>query len=229
MSRVIVAFFGCCLLLSPVLAAKKDDAYLVDKRQFKKTYKVIALSPVDADAALKMPDSAKAIIEQEITARLQKRGYTVIPSTVLGAIRQRMEELVGGTVNEDGDVNIEKLKAVREHALRELWLRESFDAVATMRVVPYTVPMESDSVEWDGTKARLKYEGRTKRYSAKISVSSVSLAIYDSTRKPVFLFYGGLEPLMWRNGEQLEPLDASEYFKDEELIRDAAKIAVSPI
>lgn len=230
MKRLVIALLAVVLLVSPGFAAKKDDAYLAeDKRDFRKTYKVIALAPVDAEALLEMPDSAAAIIEQEITARLQKRGYTVIPSSVLGGIRREMEAQVGGTTTADGEVDLAKLQAVREHSLRELWFRESFDALATMRVGIYRVPMESDRVEWDGTKAKIRYEGRGQKYSANISVSSVSLAMYDSTNKPIYLFFGGLEPLMYRNDEQLEPLDASEYFKDEELIREAAQIAVDPI
>lgn len=230
MNRGFVAFIGFCILVSPVLAAKKDDAFLTEKeRDFRKTYKVIALTPVDADPVLEMPESAKAIIEQEVTARLQKRGYTVIPSSVLGNIRKQMEEQVGGTTTESGQVDTAKVQAVREHSLRELWFRESFDALATMRVRVFRVPMESDRVEWDGTKAKIRYEGRSEKYAANVSVSSVSLAMYDSTDKPIYLYYGGLEPLMYRNGEQLEPLDTSEFFKDEELIREAAQIAVSPI
>lgn len=230
MKRALVAIVGLTFLLSPALAAKKDDAYLdSSKRDFKKNYKVIALAPVDADAVLKIPDSAKVVIEQEITARLQKRGYTVIPSSVLGSIRNRMEEQVGGTTAENGELDLARLQAVREHSLRELWFRETFDALAMIRVAVYRVPMENDRVEWDGTKARLRYEGRSKKYSANIPVSSVSLTMYDSTYKPIYLFHGGLEPLMYRNGDQLEPLEASEFFKDEELIREAAEGAASPL
>jgi len=229
MKRSLVAIVGLCLLASPILAAKKDEAYLISEREFKRNYKTIVLAPVDADALLEMPDSAKAMIEQEITARLQKRGYTVIPSSVLENIRKTMEEQVGGTVNDGGQVDNAKMRAVRNHALRELWFRETFDAVATMRVSITKVPMESDRVQWDGAKAKLRYEGRSKKYSASISVSSVSLAMYDSTGKPIYLFYGGLEPLMYRDAEQLEPLSADEFFKDDERVRKAAQIAVSPI
>ncbi|RZV36081.1 MAG: hypothetical protein EX272_09390 [Chromatiales bacterium] len=220
----------CLAVSGSAAAASKDDAYLVNKRDFKKTYKVVALAPVDADPYLEMPDSVAAMLEQEVTARLQKRGYTVIPSSVLAGIRKTMEGQVGGLQHpETGEVDLAKQQAVREHAFRELWFQQQFDALATIRVTVHAVPMESDRVEWDGTKQKLTYEGRGKKYSAKVAVSSVSVAIFDSANKPLYLYYGGLEPLMYRKQEQLEPLTADRFFLDEKRIRKAAQIAVSPI
>ena len=98
MKAMLTVLAGFFLIVSgTAAAAKSDDAYLlVKKRDFKKTYKVIALAPVDADPYLEMPDSVAAMLEQEVTARLQKRGYTVIPSSVLAGIRKTMEAQVGG-------------------------------------------------------------------------------------------------------------------------------------
>jgi len=42
-----------------------------------------------------MPATVAAILEEVITARLKKRGYMVIPSSVLAEIRKTMEEQVG--------------------------------------------------------------------------------------------------------------------------------------
>ncbi len=211
-------------------AAKKDDAFLIDKRDFKKQYKVVALAPVDAAPYLEMPESVAAMIEQEITARLQKEGFTVLPSAVLASIRKSMEQQVGGIMDpETGNANAAKANAVRDHAFRELWFREQFDALVTIRVGIYQVPVENDRVEWDGAKQKLVYEGRSKKYSATISVSSVSVSFYDSSNKPIYLYFGGLEPLMYRADEQLQPLSVDKFFMDEKRIRKAAQIAVDPI
>ena len=192
--------------MSGVAVADKDDAFQIDKRDFRKTYKVIALVPVEADPYLEMSDAVKAMLEEEVTARLEKRGYTVLPSSVLAGIREEMTAQVGGVEDpETGQVHAAKLQAVRDHAYRELWFRHAFDAVATIRVTIFQVPMESDRVEWDGTKQKLAYEGRSKKYAANINVSSVSVAIYDAASKPLYLQYGGLEPIMYRLGEQLQP------------------------
>jgi hypothetical protein len=90
---------ACAAIAIPAVAAKKDDAFVIDKKEFKKQFKTIALSPIDADPVLKMPDSVAAMVEEEITKHLEKRGYVVIPSSVLGGIRNKMEALVGGVTN----------------------------------------------------------------------------------------------------------------------------------
>jgi hypothetical protein len=227
-SRVLVT--GLALLFAGnLMAADKDDAFLIDKKQFKKQYRTIALTPVDADGYFDMPDRVAAIIEQEVTARLEKRGYKVIPSTVLAGIQKTMEEQVGGFKKPGSEEDdIAKVQAVRTHSFRELWFQEEFDAMANIRLSIFHVAMESDSVEWDGTEQKIQYEGRSKKYSAKIYVSSVSLAIYDPTFKQLFMNYGGLEPLMHRGGEQLEVLTNEHLFKDEKKIREAVKIALDP-
>jgi len=230
-TRLLAAFVGWCLLLTgAAVPAKDDDPYRIDKRTFRKEYKTIALAPVDAEPYLEMPDSVAVMIEQEVTARLQKRGYTVIPSSVLAGIRKTMEAQVGGIEDpETGKVDYAKSQAVRAHAFRELWFRQQFDALATMNVSITTVPMESDRVEWDGTKRRIERDGRSKKYSATIAVSSVTVAIYDSANKPLYVAYGGLEPLMYRSDEQLLPLSPDKFFSDEKIIREAAQIAVAEI
>jgi hypothetical protein len=228
--RRLLAFVLGLSLVLPAFAASGDEAFMVDKRDFKKTYKVIALMPVDADPYLEMSDSVAAMLEQEVVAHLQKRGYTVLPSSVLAGIRAEMAQQVGGVEDpESGQTDAAKLQAVREHSFRELWFRHQFDAVASIRVAIYRVPMESDRVEWDGAKQKLAYEGRSQKYSATVSVSSVSVGIYDSKNSPLYLNYGGLEPLMWRKGEQLEPLTPDKIFLDEKRIRKAAQMAVDPI
>jgi hypothetical protein len=210
-------------------AADPEEPFLVGKRDFKKQFRTIALTPVDADAYLEMPDSVAAILEQEVTARLKKRGYGVIPSSVLAEIRRTMEEQVGGLKDSaTGQVDIEKAQAVRTHAFRELWFQNVFDALANIRVSITKVPMESDRVEWDGAKQKIEHEGRSKKYAAQVAVSSVSVAVYDAVYRPLYLHYGGLEPLMYRTDEQLEPLPADKLFLDEKKIREAAKIAVDP-
>ena len=210
-------------------AQSKKDAFLVDRRSFKKTYPVIALAPVDADPYLQMPPHVAAIIEEEITARLQKEKFTVIPSSVLGNIRSIMEERVGGTTDaESGALILPRARAVREHAFRELWFREQFDALAIVRVAVTTVPMESDRVEWDGAKRRLETEGRRKKYSANVAVTSVTLALYDESNTPIYTWHGGLEPIMYRQEEQLQPLPVEKLFQNEDWIREAAESTVDP-
>ncbi len=220
----------CCDLVLPAVAADKDSPFFIDKREFKKQYKTIALGPVDADPMLQMPDSVRAIIEEEVTRHLQKRGYTVLPASVVGDIRNTMEAQVGGFEDpETGRIDTAKVQAVRTHAFRELWFRHDLNAIATIRVSATSVPVENDNAKWDGAKQSVERDGRRRNYTGQIFVSSVSFAVYDQSNKLMYLNYGGLEVLMRRSGDQLVPLPPEQYFMDEKRIRKAAQIAISPI
>jgi len=230
MKRWRIFCTGMGVLLASTLAmADSDDAFLIEKKQFKKQVNTLALTPVDADGYFDMSPEVAAKLEAEVTRRLEKRGYTVIPSSVLAGIRRTMEQQVGGiTDGETGEIDFAKAQAVRTHAFRELWYQRDFDALANIRVSISHVPMEDDEVEWDGTKQDIPHEGRRKKYSAQVYVSSVAVGIYDATLKPLYLRYGGLEPLMFRGGEQLEALDQERLFQDEKKIREAVEIALNP-
>lgn len=230
MSRLLFGL-ACIVALFAGLAdaADTDAAFQVDRRSFKDTYRTIALAPVDFDPYLEMPASVAAIIEEEITERLEKEKFTVIPSSTLAAIRATMETQVGGLENpETGEIDPGRQQAVREHAFRELWFRENFDALGIIRVSILRVPMASDEAEWDGVKQKLEHKGRSRQYTGNVAVSSVTLGLFDSTNKPIYTWYGGLEPLMYREDDQLLPLGKDRLFQDEDKIREAAEIAVDP-
>lgn len=210
--------------------ADDDTAFRIDKKQFKKQVETVALTPVDADGYFELPDSVSTLLEREVTERLEKAGLKVIPSSVLAGIRNTMEQQVGGiTDSETGEMDLARAQAVRTHSFRELWFQQDFDAIANIRVSITQVPMENDRVEWDGTKQDIEHEGRGKKYAAKIYVSSVEIGIYDATFKPLYRHYGGLEPLMYRAGEQLETLGPEKLFRDQKKIREAVKIAADPL
>jgi hypothetical protein len=212
------------------IAAAEEEPFKVNKRDFEKTFKVIALAPPEADPYLPLSDAVKAMLEEEVTRRLQKSGFTVMPSSVLAGIRAEMTAQVGGAVDaKTGQPDPARQAAVREHAFRELWFRHRIDAIATIRIRIFSVPMENDRVEWDGTNQKLASEGKSVQYKANVSVSSVVVGIYDSKDAPLYVSYGGLEPLLRREGGQLQPLPAERLLLDEEKIRKAAQIAVKPI
>jgi hypothetical protein len=132
-SKSLIAVLA--LIAIPSIAADGDSPFMIDKREFKKQYKTIALAPVDAVATLKMPDSVARMIEEEVTRHLQKRGYTVLPSTVLGGIRATMAAQIGGVDDPaTGQVDPTKYNAVKTHAFRELWFQHEFDI--SKKIVP---------------------------------------------------------------------------------------------
>lgn len=224
----IVTFF--IVIALPAIAADKDSPFLIDKRAFKKQFKTIALAPVDAEPMFNMPESVARMLEEEVTKHLQKRGYTVIPTSVLAEIRKTMESQVGGVNDpETGQVDLAKLQAVRTHAFREMWFRHQFDALATIRVSVSRAQFENDRAEWDGVKQKITAKGRNRGYGGQIYASSVSFAVYDPTDKLMYVNYGGIEPLQMRDEAQLVPIPAENFFADEKKIRKAAEIAMKPI
>jgi hypothetical protein len=223
---IVIAAFGG----TPSMAANDDSPFLIDKREFKKQYKTIALSPVDAVAALKLPDSVARMIEEEVTRHLQKRGYTVLPSSVLGGIRAAMESQIGGVDDPaTGEVDPTKYQAVKTHAFRELWFQHQFDAIATIGIDVLNTRFEKDRAEWDGAKQKIENKGRNRGYTGDIVVTSVSIAVFDSTNKLKYQNYGGLEVLQTRVDAQLVPIPAENFFSDEKRVRKAAQIAMDPI
>jgi hypothetical protein len=211
-------------------AAEEEQPFKLDKREFEKKYKVIALAPPESDPYLQVSDGVKAMVEQEVTARLKKRGYTVMPSSVLGGIRAEMTAQMGGaSESKPGQPDAAKQAAVREHAFRELWFRHQVDAVALMRIRVFSVPAENDKVEWDGTSQSIQHSGGREEYKANVSVSSVVVAIYDPKDAPLYVSYGGIEALMSRQGEQLLPLPVEQLLRDEKKIRKAAQTAVEAL
>jgi hypothetical protein len=112
---------------------------------------------------------------------MEKRGYGVIPSRVLGKIGKQMEDQVGGVTNpETAGIYMQRLQAVRNHGFRELWFRHELDAVATIRVSASKVRFEKDRVSWDGVKRKVERKGGGS-FCGNIFVSSVAFAIFDDT------------------------------------------------
>jgi hypothetical protein len=227
-SKSLIAVLA--LIAIPSIAADGDSPFMIDKREFKKQYKTIALAPVDAVATLKMPDSVARMIEEEVTRHLQKRGYTVLPSTVLGGIRATMAAQIGGVDDPaTGQVDPTKYNAVKTHAFRELWFQHEFDAIATIGIDVLKTHFEKDRAEWDGAKQKIENKGRNRGYAGDIVVTSVSIAVFDRTNKLKYQNYGGLEVLQTRVDAQLVPIPAESFFSDEKRIRQAAQIAMDPI
>ena len=216
------------LLAAPAIA-DKDDAFFVDKRDFRKSYKTIALTPIDSDPVLNMPASVASMIEAEITKHLERRGFTVLPSSVLGDIRASMTKQIGGVTYPDSDqTDPARLQIMRGHASRELWFKHKPDVLASVRVRVTRGAAASDRVEWHGVTQKMQSKGRG-NYSARVPVSSVTVVMVDQTDNLLYAYDGGLEVLMRREKDQFLPLPAESYFQDEKRIRKAANVAVDPI
>ena len=219
----------CIAFSLPSWAADDDDPFLINKRDFKKQIKTVALTPIDAPEVFEMPNSVGLMIEEEITQRLQKRGYEVIPSSMLQEIRDTMEIQVGGyEIPETGQKDMARVQAVREHSYREMMFRHQMDAVALIRLSLVRADFENDRAEWHGSSQKVQSKGGG-RFKGTIPASSVSLLVFDRSEELLFINSGGLEVLMSREKQQLVRIPVEAYFQDEKRIRKAAQKAVSPL
>ena len=226
--RVPINFLAIiALLFSAGVFAKDDEAFLIREKDFKKQVKVIALTPIDAPAVIGLTKSAKLMIEEEITARLRKRGFEVIPAQALADIRTTMIQQVA-LDTDTGPIDAARAQAVREHSFREMRFRHPLDAIALIRVEIVNASFENDKAAWHKAKQKVEHSGRG-NFTGTIPATSVSVLIFDRDDELLYAHSGGLEVLMKREDTQFVRLPEGSYFQDEKRIRNAAKESVAPL
>ena len=234
LGNLLVAVFA--LLASSMVYAAKSEAYKIKKKDFRKQIETVALVPADAPQWMKMSPELKASIEAQITKLLSRKGFDVLPSDKMQAIRTTMAGQLGSMKTAEGELDIEKQEAVLEHSLRELLFRNpSIDAVLGIRVRFVPAPFENDRAKWHEVTQKVQksdnslYDLMTGgKYTGHIGASSLDVSFWDRSNKLLYHNSGGLELVMMRNGKQLNRLPAAQLFQDEKRIKSAIKIAFKP-
>lgn len=224
------------LVVPDTFAASTKDAFIgIKKKTLKKEYTYLAVAPLDAAPALKMPNTIRQQMETAIVERLEKEGFKVLAPDVMRNIREHMKTLVGLGDNSD-QKDTAKAEAVRDHSYRELMYRHPVNGIVSIRVLPVSAPFMNDKAEWHGTSQKIKHRGdglmkfiTGKSYGGNIAASSLKVAIWDRQENLLFSWAGGIEVLMQRNAKSLEPIPASQYWQDEKRIRNAVKLALKPL
>lgn len=226
---------ACILIFAPFADAAKDEAYKIKKKEFKKQIETIALAPPEALQQLTLPPGSGILIEQEISRALSRKGFTVLPSSVLQTIRDTMKQQVGGYKQPDGSDDLDKMRAVREHSLRELLFQHPVDAVLGIHVRLVAAPFENDKAKWDGITQKVQKSDNSLydlmgggKYSGNIGAASLRLSFWDRSENLLYSHAGGIELVMMRNGKRLEPLPTAGLLKDEKRIKSSVKIALKP-
>lgn len=217
-----------CALLTAIPASAADvEAFQIKKKDFKKQVETIALLPVSSPAWMKMPAATAQAIEADISKRLKKKGYELLPPSVYQSIADTMQQQVGGFKQADGSVDEARVAAVNEHAYRELLYQHDVDAILAIRVRQVAAPFYKDKAEWDNAKQKVRHKGRS-NVQGNIGATSVELIIFDRQEKLLFLNRGGIELLMWRNQQKFENLPTEELFQEEKRVRKAVDYAMDP-
>lgn len=227
-------FVSIVLLLASfnVLSESLKDAFVGEsEKNLKKQYNYLAIAPIEAPDALKMPDSIKSDIEAEVTSALEKEGFKILPARALQDIRDHMNQLVSQSSATDS----EKEAAVRDHSYRELLFRHNIDGIIALRIKVVGAPFNNDKAEWHGTTQSIKHSGdglakfiTGKKYSGTIAASSLSVTIWDRKESLLYSWPGGIEVLMQREGDSLNYMPEEQFWQDKKRIQKAVKLALKP-
>ncbi|MEZ5546921.1 MAG: hypothetical protein R3E74_04000 [Pseudomonadales bacterium] len=238
--KQLKSYLSCVLMLlfsaNLSYAESSKDAFInIKKSALKKEYHHLAVAPLDAAADLKMPDSVKSMLEQEVVKRLKKEGFKVLSPQIMQDIRQQMNSLVG-LAHQAGEEDPKKLAAVLDHSYRELLLRHKVDGIVSLRVRAVGAPFMNDKAEWDGASQKIAHKGdglmkfiTGKSYGGTIAASTLKVSIWDRRETLLYSWGGGIEVLMQRNAKTLEQIPTSEFWQDEKRIKNSAKLALSPL
>ena len=152
MQRYIhIIIFACLITLSTSCAVIPPyDPFLKSRSEIFNTVNVLSMTPVillDFDRK----DELAARYEALITERLETAGFKVIPSSEYSSIWDPMIEQSGGMFDPiTGDVDEEKLAAVRLHTTNELVAKFDIDAYVRPRIMVVKASWNSNTATWDG-------------------------------------------------------------------------------
>ena len=227
---------GCCLLLvcvalpAPLQAQKPKDAFLdIKEKTLRKEYSHLAMLPVIAAPAAAAPDAILELISSEVQKIMEKEDFTLLAPAETEAIRQQFRGLYA---NPDAAAN---QAAISEHTIRELFHRHPVNGLLSVQVLPVAANFRKDKAEWAGTTQKVESRGdgffgtiTGRDYEGQIAASAIRIVISDRGGKPLYNWMGGVEVMMQRNGEKLEPLPQEELWQSEKRVRKAVQYALKP-
>lgn len=233
MNKLLTLILAALLMTSfNALGESLKDAFIGEtEKNLKKQYSYLAIAPVEAPEALKMPDSVKSQIEAEVAAILEKEGFKILPAKVMQDIRSHMNQLASRSSAPDA----EKQAVVLDHSYRELLFRHDIDGIVALRIQVVGAPFNNDKAEWHGASQGIKHSGdgfakfiTGKKYSGTIAASSLKVAIWDRKEKLLYSWPGGIEVLMHREGDSLNYMPEDQFWQDGKRIQKAVKLALKP-
>jgi hypothetical protein len=137
-------------------AAAANVTFAVPRAQLITTIKTVGVMPVEMDEAVPNPDEVAARLEQDITQRLQRAGFTVVPASEMRAIRARGLTTLGGVYDPmTGLPNREKVDAVREFSRQEYRVQHPVDGILRLGIVRRSAEFNVGWSEWDGVRERV--------------------------------------------------------------------------
>lgn len=230
-SLLTVCLLATTLAVTSTQAQKLSDAFIDSKeRAFRKEFKHLAMMPVTAAPAAAVPEAIQKVISDEVLEILADENFQILEPQAAKTIQDELAKLYPASPSDDSKT------AIAEHAVREVFFQHPVDALVFVNVLAVAAPFREDKAEWGGTSQKIEHKGdgffgsiMGKDYGGHIAASAVRIGIIDRTGKTVYLWSGGVEVMMQRNGEKLEPLPVESLWQNEKRVIKAVKYALKPL
>ncbi len=227
----LAVFFFCLLAATPLQAQKLKDAYIdIKEKTLRKEYSNLAMLPVVAASSAHAPQAIIERIAAQVREIMEDEDFTLLPPEEVAAIRAEFAALYSEPSAAENQA------AIDEHTIRELFYRHPVDGLLTVQVLPVGAPFRDDKAEWAGTSQKIEHEGdgffgtlMGTDYGGTIAASAIRVIISDRAGRPLYNWMGGVEVMMMRKGESLEPLPPEALWQSDKRVVKAVKYALKPL
>ncbi len=169
------------------------------------------------------PDSAavRGRFDSILASQLTGAGYNVLAPDRAQAVWQRLSDSAHGFFDaKTGQVNLEKLHAVRAAAWRELHEGAQADLLLFPRIIVVSVEFNGGKAIWDGMTEKVASSDR----SGTVPAASFMINGIDSSGQTSYCGRGGIQLLAKRGfwSDKIKEVDPKKLFA--QLERDSAAI-----
>ncbi|UCH84370.1 MAG: hypothetical protein JSW50_01395 [Candidatus Latescibacterota bacterium] len=226
-----IAAWGCATAPKTV----KTDPYLIPKKEFRNTIKVIALANTEIVEGMPDPAPIQAKFDSLLAAGLQRLGYSVVQPQEYEAVWAKLAVGMGGFIDPDtGKRDEEKVTQAAFQTVQALKADFQIDAVMFPDIVVVEAPFSAGRAVWDGVDQKIQTAGAMSSvfYGSQggmVAALSLKLTVRGPDGTPVFVNSGGIEVLDTLEGKTFEPVPRQLLFTDNERIEDAVKAALKPL
>jgi hypothetical protein len=227
------------LLLSACASGPKvagyTDPWQVDKKEFLRYAKVIALADVYLPDGMPDPEPITQNFGDLIESRLRAAGYTVFRPQQYKTTWDRIVASMGGISDSLGTGHDpRKMAQAMSQTLDELDAGFDLDAVLVPRIVVVEAVFASGRAAWDGATQSVRVGGAVKGFfsgspEGTLGALSLSVALTSPHGRTLFAHAGGIEVLSKIEGKTFVPVSRAELFTDQERIEKSVDLALRPL
>ncbi len=213
----------------------RPDPYLVSKKSFKKSIKVIAVTPLQIPEGMVEPGPVILEFSSLIDSVLASYGFSVIrPQRFDAAWRSIAVET--GAFSDSASQERDEVRLSRElsRALAEFKPGIEVQGVLFPRIVVVQADFGAGSAVWDGVKQNIEAGSVMTSFFAGsqrgvVGATSLVISVRGNDGSALFHNSGGIEILSKLIGKSFVNVSPQELFKDRERNREAVQVALKPL